>query len=54
MACSAPGPPVGAVDALEAEAEAGVHEFEQAEIDRRILLGAVELLEEFARRPSAR
>ena len=34
----------GAIDALEAEAQAGVHDLEQAEIDRRILLGAIELL----------
>ena len=36
----------GAVDAFEAEAQARMHELEQAEVDRRILLGAVELLEE--------
>ncbi len=36
-----------AIDALEAQAQTGVHELQQAEVDGRVLLGAVELLEEF-------
>ncbi len=39
------GSACGAVYALEAETEAGVHDLEQTEIDRRVLLGAVKLVE---------
>ena len=46
MPCSRARAARGAVDALEAEAEASVHDLKHAQIDRGILLGALKLLEE--------